>query len=118
MLSLDLHRSTINPRYLLGWLVLVMMTAGFLSWLLYRWAAQPGWLALLPPLAGELLDLGWVTLETAKTLPLASITHQILGEIETILAAGEGAAKGQIPLFRQRRNRFERVLLSHADAIA
>lgn len=71
---------------------------------------------------GELLDLDWVTLEAARTLPLASITHHILREVEAVLTAASNAehpaSERPIPFFRQYNRRFERVLLSHHQAVA
>ena len=77
---------------------------------------------------GELLELDWVTIPEARRLPVANITQRILDEAESLLAAHQLAAPnapGQtiaatpdspVPLFRQRGNSFERVLLSQNEA--
>jgi 8-oxo-dGTP pyrophosphatase MutT (NUDIX family) len=64
---------------------------------------------------GELQDLSWLTIKEARTRDLASITHHILNDLESLL---NGTPNDQIPLYRQRRNQFERVLLSHQQAVA
>jgi hypothetical protein len=40
-----------------GWLIMVLLTAGYVGWLIYRWQAHPGWLGELPSFFNELLDL-------------------------------------------------------------
>jgi restriction system protein len=47
----------VNRRYLVGWLLLVSLTVGFVAWLLYRWLAQPAWTERLPSVLGEMLVL-------------------------------------------------------------
>lgn len=64
---------------------------------------------------GELRDLAWLTIDEARQHDLATITHHILDDVERLLARNKIR---QIPLYRQRRNQFERVLLSHQQALA
>lgn len=40
-----------------GWLILVLLTALYVAWLVYRWLLQPAWPESLPPLLTELLRL-------------------------------------------------------------
>lgn len=53
-------------RYILGWVVLVLLTAFFLAWIVYRLLLKPTWPNLFP-IVGELIDLG----EAASAFTLA-----------------------------------------------
>lgn len=52
--------------YLSGWLILAMLTIGYIFWLGFRWVAQPALFVTLPLLLIELLDL--IEMATALTL--------------------------------------------------
>lgn len=52
--------------YLSGWLLLILLTTLFLTWIFYRWLAQPIWLVGLPAIFLEFIDL--VEMATAVTL--------------------------------------------------
>jgi len=62
--------------------------------------------ALNPPLAGtlqgsgELLDLAWYPLDTARTLPVIDVTEFVLAEISTRVAAG--GLTGPVAFWRYR----------------
>lgn len=60
---------------------------------------------------GELLDIDWFTLETARALKLPSITRHILEDVAAFLVRPADAA----PFYFHRRGRFERALLPRAN---
>lgn len=66
-LSFNTHPTKASPRpSAKGVLLIGGLTVLFATWLFYRTLAQPGWLALLPPVLEELLELS----ETAGVFTL------------------------------------------------
>lgn len=57
----------LGPAYRVGLAIIGCLTVGWLGWLVYRWLADPGWLAQLPDLLIELVLLA----ETAGGFTLA-----------------------------------------------
>lgn len=61
---------------------------------------------------GELLDIGWFTLDEARTLNLPSITRHIIEDIQTVIGPAAGTAETDgVPFYRHRYGRLERTLL-------
>ena len=66
---------------------------------------------------GELLDIGWFTLEEARRLNLPSITRHIIEDLAALLSGhGERLLIGDVPFYRHRYGRLERTLLPRAGA--
>jgi restriction system protein len=53
----DRSSTTTKQASFSGWLIMVLLSAGYAVWLIYRWQTQPGWLEILPSFFNELLDL-------------------------------------------------------------
>lgn len=64
----DRNSTSGKHGFISGWLIMAMLTAGYVFWLIYRWQVQPGWLEILPSFFGELLDL--IEMAMAMTLIL------------------------------------------------
>jgi len=68
---------------------------------------------------GELLDIGWFTVEQAHSLKLPSITRHILDDLAVILDRPNGEpAIGGVPFYVHRRGRLERSILPRAGPSA
>jgi len=67
---------------------------------------------------GELLDIGWFTIERARTLKLPSITRHILDDLAALLAPSDKAAPpGGVPFYVHRHGRLERTILPRGERL-
>ena len=72
-----------------------------------------------PRVDGELSDIAWITLEDARGLDVASITHHILDDLQGLLQCDQSLTRrATVPFYFHQNDRFHRVLLSHQDGIA
>ncbi len=61
---------------------------------------------------GELLDIGWFTVEAAKSLKLPSITRHIMDDLAAYLALAPARRRTEpVPFYAHRHGVFERRLL-------
>lgn len=61
---------------------------------------------------GELLDIGWFTVEAARSLKLPSITRHIMDDLAAYLALAPARRRQEpVPFYAHRRGVFERRLL-------
>lgn len=61
---------------------------------------------------GELLDLGWFTLNEARGLDLPTITRFIVEDVASSLKRGPSASEGPFPFYYQGPSSYERRLIS------
>ena len=62
---------------------------------------------------GELLDIGWFTVEAAKSLKLPSITRHIMDDLAAHLALAPARRRQEpVPFYAHRHGVFERRLLT------
>lgn len=62
---------------------------------------------------GELLDIGWFTLDEARRLNLPSITHHVIEDLARLFARPSAPlSKLGVPFYRHRYGRLERTLLA------
>lgn len=63
---------------------------------------------------GELLDIGWFTLDEARALALPSITRHIVEDIAALEHDPAAATTRAVPFYFHRRGRFCRELIARA----
>lgn len=63
---------------------------------------------------GELLDIGWFTLDEARNLKLPSITRHIIEDIAALERDPAPAPAAAVPFYFHRRGRFCRELIERA----
>ncbi|HRO50082.1 MAG TPA: NUDIX hydrolase [Hyphomicrobium sp.] len=62
---------------------------------------------------GELLDIGWFTLDEARRLNLPSITHHVIEDLSVLFARPSAHLTVRaLPFYRHRHGRLERTLLT------
>lgn len=75
--------------------------------------------AHVEPIDDELDDIGWVSLDAARSRDIASITHHILADITRLTGSEKSGIKpGAVPFYFYQNDAFNRVLLSHQGGIA
>ncbi len=66
---------------------------------------------------GELLDLGWFTLEQVRDLDLPHITRLIVDDVASVLNAQPSAATAEIPFYFQDNDVYRRTLIGLKEPI-
>lgn len=96
-----------------GWLIMVLLSAGYFGWLIYRWQAQPGWLGVLPSFFNELLNLIemavgmtlillWAGLTWRQYRQLNRVPSQNLGKKQLFKLSPKAFEHYVADLFRQK----------------
>lgn len=72
------HRNKwqVGRSYLSGWIILILITTGYLSWIAYRLLVKPAWVIRLPPTFVEILQLAdWGLAITLAVLWVGLLWH-------------------------------------------
>ncbi len=99
----DRNATTKRRGFISGWLIMAMLTTGYIVWLIYRWQAQPGWLDVLPSFFDELLDL----IEMAIAMTLILVWAGLLWRLYSRTNRASGRFLGKDQLFKLSPKAFE-----------
>lgn len=99
----DRSSTTDKRGFVSGWLIMAVLTAGYVVWLIYRWQAQPGWLGILPSFFDELLDL----IEMAMAMTLILLWAGLLWRQYSRIHRAPGRNLNKVQLFELSPKAFE-----------